>query len=106
MSISRTTFYLATSLVTIGASIAFGLGIYLLSLLEQATGGWGMHLHFFRLAFMNTGNPVTQILVYVVPFLVLGFIGTCYAVILRRWGATASTRSPSRASWRSAAARR
>jgi hypothetical protein len=87
MSISRTTFYLATSLVTIGMSIVFGLGIYLLSLLELATGGWGMRLHFYRLAFMDTGNPVTQMLVYVVPFLVLGFIGTFYAVVLRRWGA-------------------
>jgi hypothetical protein len=87
MSISRTTFYIATSLVTIGMSIAFGLGIYLLSLLERATGGWGIGLHFYRLAFMTTGHPFTQVLVYIVPFLVLGFIGTCYAVILRRWGA-------------------
>jgi hypothetical protein len=87
MSISRTTFYLATSLVTIGLSIAFGLGLYLLSLLEQATGGWGIGLHFYRLAFMNTGNPLTQILMYIVPFLVLGFIGTFCAVVLRRWGA-------------------
>jgi hypothetical protein len=88
MSVSRRTFYLATSLVTIGTSIAFGLGIYLLSLLEKATGGWGMRLHFYRLEFMNTGNPLTQILIYIVPFLVLGFIGMFWGVVLRRWGAT------------------
>ncbi len=88
MSVSRRTFYIATSLVTIGMSIVFGLVIYLLSLLEHATGGWGIGLHFYRLPFMETHNPATQILVYVVPFLVLGFIGTFCGVILRRWGPT------------------
>jgi hypothetical protein len=86
MSVSRRSFYLATALVTTGISITFGLGVYLLSILERVTGGWGMHLRFYRLDFMETGNPVTQILVYIVPFLVLGFIGMFCGVVLRRWG--------------------
>jgi hypothetical protein len=86
LSVSRRSFYLATSLVTAGLSIAYGIGIYLLSLIEGATGGWGIGLHFFDLGFLSTGNPATQVLVYIGPFLALGFLGMFLGAIHRRWG--------------------
>ncbi len=86
MSVSRRAFYLGTALLTLGMSVVFGAALYLISIAERLTGGWGIRLHFFRLGFMETGNPVTQLLVYVVPFLVVGFTGIFCGVVLRRWG--------------------
>jgi hypothetical protein len=86
MSVTRRTFYIATALVTVAMSIAFGIALYLLSLIERGTGGWGMRLRFFGLAFMGSHNPLTQILMYVAPFLVVTFAGMFCGVVFTRWG--------------------
>jgi hypothetical protein len=86
MSVSRRTFYLATSLVTIGLSLAYAIVLFGLRQLERATDGWGIHLHFFDLGFLATGDPVTQILAYAAPFLAVGFFGMFFAAVHRRWG--------------------
>ncbi|GAA5200028.1 hypothetical protein GCM10023322_76980 [Rugosimonospora acidiphila] len=85
LSVTRRAFYAATTLLLLGESLAFGIGLYLLALLERATGGWGMSLHFFQLPFMGWHNAAAQILIYVVPLLVVGAMGTFAAVIFQRW---------------------
>jgi hypothetical protein len=86
LSVTRRTFYAATALLLLAGSVLFGVALYLISLVERATDGWGMSLHFFALGFMGRHNPAAQILLYVVPFLVLGFIGIFAAVVFKRWG--------------------
>jgi hypothetical protein len=86
MSVTRRTFYAATTLLLVAGSVAFGIMLYLIDLIERATDGWGMSLHFFGLQFMGWHNPVLQVLMYVVPFLFLGFIGIFCGVVFKRWG--------------------
>ncbi|WP_329108501.1 ABC transporter permease [Micromonospora sp. NBC_01699] len=86
LSLTRRTFYAAISLLLLGESVLFGTVLYLFQLVERATDGWGISLRFFAPSFITTDNPVAQILIYTVPFLVLGFVGIFLALVLRRWG--------------------
>ncbi|RKR90910.1 hypothetical protein BDK92_5294 [Micromonospora pisi] len=86
LSLTRRTFYAATSLLLVAESLVFGVLLYLCSLVERATDGWGMSLHFFVMPFMHSDNPLAQIVILTVPFIVLGYIGICAALVLKRWG--------------------
>jgi hypothetical protein len=86
LSLTRRTFYAATTLLLVAESLLFGVLLYLCKLIEQATDGWGLSMRFFGLPFMDSDNPVSQILIYMVPFTVLGFIGIFAALVMKRWG--------------------
>ncbi|MFK3980396.1 ABC transporter permease [Micromonospora sp. NPDC050397] len=86
LSLTRRTFYAATSLLVVAESLVFGVLIYLLKLVERATDGWGISMRFFGLSFMNSDNPLAQIVIYTVPFVVLGYFGICAALVHKRWG--------------------
>ncbi|MFI6759612.1 ABC transporter permease [Micromonospora sp. NPDC050417] len=86
LSLTRRTFYAATSLLLVAESLVFGVLLYLCSLAERATDGWGLSLGFFVMPFMQNDNPLAQILIFTVPFIVLGYIGMFAALVLKRWG--------------------
>lgn len=86
LSVTRRTFFAATSLVVAGQSLGYGIVLYLLLQLERATAGWGLSLDFFGLPFLEQDNPVLQVLVYAVPFLFLSFLGVFIGVVFKRWG--------------------
>ncbi|WP_326560225.1 ABC transporter permease [Micromonospora sp. NBC_01796] len=88
LSVTRRTFYAAVSLLLLGESLLFGVMLYLCKLAERATDGWGISMGFFAPSFLNSDNPVLQILIYMVPFLVLGFFGIFAALVMKRWGIT------------------
>ena len=71
LSVTRRDFFAATALLVTAQSLAYGIVLWLLGLVERATGGWGISLRFFDLPFLAQPNPVLQILVYAVPFLAL-----------------------------------
>jgi len=56
-----------------------------LLLVERATDGWGVGLPFFG-GFWVMDNPILQVLVYVVPLLVLAFLGMAVGVMYKRFG--------------------
>jgi hypothetical protein len=86
ISATRKTFYAAVATYATGQALLFGLAIYLLSVVERATDGWGVRLDFFGLPFLGTGNPLTQMLVYAVPLLLFAAIGTVWGAVVKRWG--------------------
>jgi hypothetical protein len=86
LSVTRRAYYLATSLLLVAEAVVFAIMLYLFKLLEQATDGWGISLRFFDIPGVAQHNPLLQILVYAVPFLVLGFIGIFCGVVFKRWG--------------------
>lgn len=88
LGLARRTFYAALSLIIAGQALVYGILLYLLRLVEEATGGWGTDLRFFAIPFLTHDNPALQILIYTVPFLALNFLGTCVALIYRRWSVT------------------
>jgi hypothetical protein len=86
MGITRRTFYLATALVTVVQAIAYGVILYLLTLLERGTGGFGVDLRFFRVPFVDAYDGPLQILVFAVPFLALSFLAIFASTVIVRWG--------------------
>jgi hypothetical protein len=79
-------YYAATSVLQVAQAVVFAVLLYLLKLIEGATGGWGLHIRFFGVPWVAQHNGLLQILVYAVPFVVLGFIGTFCGVVFKRWG--------------------
>lgn len=86
LSVTRRTFFAATSLLVVAQAVVFGTTLYLLMLLERATGGWGLSLRFFGPPPLVQDNPVLQLLVYMVPFLFLSFLGMAIGLVFKRWG--------------------
>ncbi|NHD15889.1 MULTISPECIES: hypothetical protein [Actinopolyspora] len=86
LSVTRRTFYGATALVVVGQSIGYGVLLYLLSLLERATSGWGLRLRFFTLPFLPQDSAPAQLLTYTAPFLLLAFLGVWVGIVFKRWG--------------------
>jgi hypothetical protein len=86
ISATRKTFYAAVATYAAGQALVFGLVLYLLGVVERATDGWGAQLDFFGLPMLETGNPVTQVLVYSVPLLLFAALGTLWGAVVKRWG--------------------
>jgi hypothetical protein len=86
LSVLRRTFFLASSLLLVGQSVVFGTLLFLCRAVEDATGGWGLGLEFFGLGFLDQHDPVMQILVYTVPFIMLGYLGIFIATFYKRFG--------------------
>ncbi|MEQ4305753.1 ABC transporter permease [Plantactinospora sp. B6F1] len=88
LSVIRRTFYLASALFLLVQSVLFGLLLFCCQLIEDATDGWGIRLRFFGLNFIDDLNPLLQIAIYTMPFIVLGFLGIFVAVFYKRFGLT------------------
>jgi hypothetical protein len=86
MSVTRRAFYAGVALLATAESLAFGALLLVLSLVERASGGWGLGLRFFTLDFLTVDDPVLQWLVYTVPFLAFAALGTFFGVVFKRWG--------------------
>ncbi|SCL17001.1 hypothetical protein GA0070616_1176 [Micromonospora nigra] len=86
LGITRRSFYLGNVLQLVGQAISYAAVLYLLTLVEQATNGWGIGLRFFGLPFGWVENPALRFLAFAVPFLLLGFLGIAIALVFKRWG--------------------
>ncbi|SFB61815.1 hypothetical protein SAMN05216266_1295 [Amycolatopsis marina] len=86
LSVTRRTFFAATVVVVAAQSLGYGIVLYLLRVLEDTTGGWGLGLRFFGLPFAVEANPILQIIVYTVPFLLMSFLGVWTGIVFKRWG--------------------
>lgn len=86
ISATRRTFYAAVAAYAAGQALLFGVAMYAFSEVERATDGWGVALDFFGLPFLETGTPLTQMLVYAVPLLLFAALGTVWGVVVKRWG--------------------
>ena len=86
LNATRRSFYLATTLVAIGQSVAFGVLLYVMAQIERASGAWGINLNFFDpLPVTHSASPLT-ILVYAVPMALVSCWGLFLGSITKRWG--------------------
>ena len=85
-SLTRRAYLLGTALFAVGLSLASALALYLMRLLESATGGFWMDLGFFAVGGWDTGDPVTQVLGYAAPMLAVSGIGALFGAVYARWG--------------------
>ncbi|GAA1250282.1 hypothetical protein GCM10009676_41140 [Prauserella halophila] len=86
ISVTRRDFVAAAGLVVVGQALLYGVIIWVMALIEGATGGWGLGLAMFDLPFLQESNVVTQVLVYAGPFLLLSFAGLWAGIVFHRWG--------------------
>ena len=86
LSATRRTFYAALATFAVAQSLALGLVLYLLLLVERATSGWYVDVEFFDLGFLRAGNPIAQVLVFAVPLLLVAAVGAFSGSVTKRWG--------------------
>jgi hypothetical protein len=85
LGISRRSYYLGTALLIVALGVVYGLALTVLQAAERASGGWGVGLHFFRVAWIMNG-PWYQTWPTSFMLLVLFFAyGMWYGLVYRRW---------------------
>jgi hypothetical protein len=86
LGVTRRAFYTATALLAVVEALAYGALLLVLSLVERASGGWGLGLKFFAIDFLVVDNALLQWLVYAVPFVAAAALGIFNGVVFKRWG--------------------
>ena len=52
LGVGRRSYYAGTALLAVGLAAVYGLALAVLQVIERATNGWGVRLHFFRVAYI------------------------------------------------------
>lgn len=87
LSVSRRIFFAATSALAVAQALAFSVVLVLLSLVEAATGGWGVNLALFNVGTLQDTNPALLLFIYAVPMALVSFLGMFIGGVSKRWGA-------------------
>ena len=82
---SRRAFYAGTALLAGAIAAVYGLGVTVLQLIERATGGWGLNLHYFRVPYLLAGPWYLTWLTSFAGLTLLLAWGMWLAIIYRRW---------------------
>jgi hypothetical protein len=85
LGMTRRAYYLGTILLVVGLALVYGLALTVLQEIERATGGWGVHMGFFRVGFILSGP---WYLTWLTSFVGLGLIfvyGMWFGLVYRRW---------------------
>jgi hypothetical protein len=85
MGISRRTYYAGTALLVLTLGVVYGLGLTLLQVVERATDGWGLNLHYFRIPWIMDGPWYETWLTSFVLLVAFVLYGMWYGLVFRRW---------------------
>jgi hypothetical protein len=85
LGVSRRSYYLGTVLLVVGLAAIYGLAITVLQEIERATGGWGLHLTFFRVGFILDGHWYLTWLTAFVGLVLMFVYGMWFGLVYRRW---------------------
>ena len=85
LGVSRRSYYAGTVLLAVGLAAVYGLALALLQVIEQATAGWGVGLHFFRVAYILPGPWYLTWLTSFVLLTLMFVYGIWFGLIYRRW---------------------
>jgi hypothetical protein len=85
LGMSRRTYYLGTALLIGAMAAGYGLALTVLSLVEGATGGWGLSVHLFRVPWILAGPWYQTWLTSFVGLILLFAYGMWYGLVYRRW---------------------
>ena len=85
LGVSRRTYYRGTALLAVVLAAVDGLGVAVLQVIERATGGWGLHLGFFRLPYILQGPWYLTWLTSFVDLALLFVYGMWSGLVYRRW---------------------
>jgi hypothetical protein len=85
LGVSRRAYYAGTVLLAVGLAVVYGLGLAVLQVIERATTGWGVHLHFFQVPYILAGPWYLTWLTSFVGLAVLFVYGMWYSLVYWRW---------------------
>ena len=85
LGVGRRTYYAGTALLAVVLAAVYGLLLAILQIIEQATDGWGVHLHFFRVAYILAGPWYLTWLTSFVGLALLFIYGMWIGLVYRRW---------------------
>jgi len=97
--VSRRSYYAGTALLAVAVGAVYGLALTGLQVIEQASGGWGVGLHFFRVAYILPGPWYLTWLTSFVLLVAFVLYGMWYGLVFRRWSVPGSGSTPV---WRTA----
>jgi len=85
LGVGRRSYYAGTALLAVSLAAVYGLALAVLQVIEQATGGWGAGLHFFRVAYILPGPWYLTWLTSFVGLALMFVYGMWFGLVYRRW---------------------
>ena len=85
LGVSRRSYYAGNALVAAAVAAGYGLALTVLQLIERATGGWGLNLHFFRVPYLLAGPWYLSWLTSLVGLALMLAWGMWFGIVYRRW---------------------
>jgi hypothetical protein len=85
LGVSRRSYYAGTALLAVALGAVYGLALALLQVIEQASGGWGVGMHFFRVAYILPGPWYLTWLTSFVLLSLMFVYGMWFGLVYRRW---------------------
>jgi len=85
LGVGRRSYYAGTALLAVSLAAVYGLALAVLQVIEQATSGWGVGLHFFRVAYILAGPWYLTWLTSFVGLVMMFVSGMWFGLVYRRW---------------------
>ncbi|MDQ1180085.1 ABC transporter permease [Rhodococcus sp. SORGH_AS_0301] len=85
LGVTRREFFRGTLCVAAPHALVFGIGMFVLSVVETATNGFGVGMQMFALATPLAGNAVTELLFLLAAFLMCNLVGMLAGAVYLRW---------------------
>ena len=85
LGVSRRSYYLGTALLVVTLGAVYGLALAVLQVIERATDGWGVDMHFFRIPGILDGPWYETWLTSFVLLVLFFLYGMWYGLVYRRW---------------------
>jgi hypothetical protein len=85
LGVSRRSYYAGTALLAISLAAIYGLALAVLQVIERATGGWGVGLHYFRVEYILAGPWYLTWLTSSVVLALTYVYGMWIGLVYRRW---------------------
>lgn len=86
LGLSRRSYYLGTITYVLALAAVYAVALTVLRVVEQASGGWGVNMHFFNLPWLLDG-PLVQTWATSFVLLSLFFVyGVWFGLVHSRWG--------------------
>jgi hypothetical protein len=83
--VTRRDYYLGSALTFVVLAAIFTVGLTVLSVIEEATGGWGVGGRMFTALYFGDGGWLQRAFIYFVSFLFFLFFGSAIAAVWVRW---------------------
>lgn len=86
LSIRRKDYFFGTAVTVLIVNAFSALVLAILSIIEEATNGWGVRLHLFKIQFLNDLSLIGTLGIYLIVLLHMYFLGFAISSLHRRFG--------------------